>query len=350
MRQDVFSKWRLAYELGKRFVSDVRGARKAVILVHRNADLDAMGAAAGLGGILGVYGVSWTIAVPEGVNKSVKNLLRKINLKLDIIDCDSVSLSNGYDLVFLVDTASEAQLGSCSDLIRSSRNVILIDHHDKNNLIKYNNIKKYLFSDFSSSSEIVAAIAWGRNIILDDKHATLLYAGIASDSRGFKIVGKLTFEVAGYLVSRGAKTRLIADLSKREPDTSERIAVLKALSRMKIGRACKDILVTVSYVGSFESSVARAMLEAGADVAAVATDTRDGVRVSLRVSERALNYGVTASLLASFIAEKLSGEGGGHRSAGMVHIRSGELTAQMVAEKLAAALPGKVGRICSSNR
>ena len=349
MRLDACLKWRRALELGAGFVSSIRGLRKAVIVFHRNADLDAFGAAVGVGEILSAYGVAWHVAAPEGLNKSVKELLNNINYNIKIISCNEID-ENKYDLVVVVDSASVAQLGECRKLLETNKNIIVIDHHVKNNIIEKYSVKHYVFSSFSSSSEIVAAIAWGLNLNFSREVATLLYAGILSDSRGFKIIGEMTLEAASYLVSSGANVQLVVNQGKREPDTSERIAVLKALSRMIVGRACKDILITVSHVGSFESSAARAMLESGSDVAIVATDTREGVRVSIRVSNRAVENGITASSLAEFIAEKYGGEGGGHRNAGMVHIRSGVLTAQTVAEELGRILPGKVGRLCTIAR
>ncbi len=346
MRLDVHSKWKRALKLSALFDSAIvklRGGRINIV-THRNADLDAVGAAFGVAELVREYGVEPRIVFPEGPNRSARILLESLGVEEWQEEC------NSEDPVITIDVANPYQVGVCEDQARKST-VIAVDHH-KESTIGLLAKTPIILSDAASTSEIVAAIGWGLDFSFTPKTANILYAGIMSDTKGIKTIGIFTFEALAFLHALGANPEFIvrASRSVREPDTSERIAVLKALSRMILGRACKDILVTVSYVGSFESSAARAMLDAGSDVAVVARGTREGVRVSIRVSKRALDSGIEASSLASYIAEKYGGEGGGHPAAAMAEIRGQNYSAELVARELGASLPGKIGRICTRNR
>ncbi|MEB3844353.1 MAG: DHH family phosphoesterase [Desulfurococcales archaeon] len=346
MRLDAYSKWKLALRLSVLFASAIvklRG-RRINIVAHRNADLDAVGAAFGVAELAKGYGVEPRIVFPEGPNRSARTLLESLGVGEWREECDS------ENPVITVDVANPYQVGVCENQARKAT-VIAVDHH-KESTIRHLAEIPIIITDAASTSEIVAAIGWGLDFSFTPKTANILYAGIMSDTRGARTVGIFTFEALAFLHALGANPEFIARTGRsvKEPDTSERIAVLKALSRMILGRACKDILVTVSYVGSFESSAARAMLEAGSDVAIVARDTREGVRVSIRVSKRALDNGIEASSLASYIAEKYGGEGGGHPAAAMAEIRGQNYSAELVARELGVSLPGKIGRICTRNR
>ena len=344
---------RWAYQLAAEFVSWLLGAERLVVVTHRNADPDAAGAAAGLADLAGLYGARETLIVfPEGPSRAVRMLYEEFRPRAPIVECAGVDCGAGC-LVVVVDTANPAQLGDCRGLVfRASSRLAVIDHHATGSLKEAARLRM-VEPRAASTSELVAALGWALDAPISGEAASLLYAGILVDTKWLRNPGVFSALALDYLVSLGADPEKVSSIVRGawdKRDVSERIAVLKALSRMRLGRACSEILVAVSHVGSFEASAARAIIEAGGDVAVVFKDAKNSVRASIRVSKRALEAGVRADTIAEFIAEKYGGEGGGHPGAAAVEISGAGRSADQLAEDLARRLPGKVARLCMRGR
>ena len=89
---------------------------KKVILVHSNADMDAMGSAYAL-----ARGFKADIYAPNGMDRLTKNVVA--NMGIPVIEgCDLSS----YDSIFIVDTSSPEQLEADLKIPRSA---VVIDHH-----------------------------------------------------------------------------------------------------------------------------------------------------------------------------------------------------------------------------
>ena len=340
---------RLASELAVGFDSFLSRApeKGVVVVVHRNADPDAVGAAVGVVEALGIYGSSSSIVAPEGVSRASKRIVEE----LGVGDLFVKEVKPGLrpSMLVIVDTANPMQLSPYEWLLDEAGEIVVIDHHREGGLRDMADTA-IVIPDAASTSEIVAFSGSLLRIPFSPAAASALLAGILFDTRNLRITGPFTAEALGFLLDLGADQGLVARIARetREKDTSERIALLKAMSRLRYARACKDILVAVTHVGSFESSVARSLIDLGADIAVVAKDTREGVRISVRTSPRAEAVGITALDIARFIGEKLGGEAGGHPSAAGVSVRSQTLTAEDVADRLAISLPGKVARLCTA--
>jgi nanoRNase/pAp phosphatase (c-di-AMP/oligoRNAs hydrolase) len=104
-------------------------------------------------------------------------------------------------------------------------------------------------------------------------------------------------------------------------DISRRIANLKALQRMsfqKIG----DIVIAWTHVGAFEGSAAKMLLLAGADVAFVASDKKEGSRVSARAKPEIVMNGLHLGQIMSDLGSEVEGSGGGHAGAAGIVVRN----------------------------
>ncbi len=330
----------------------LEGARIAV-LTHRNADLDAVGSA-----VLILYSLRDTareacIYLPEGASRSAKLALERLGLEPPL--CDE---NDRFDVAIAVDSANLVQLGPAAAIYKEASFRVAIDHHERGSV---HDEADELYIEVGASSSVELAVRFLEDLGLrpsDPRAATLALAGLVSDSRRFLIVGSYTFAAAHRLVEWGGDYRLALEIAQapRQPgsdpaDLGERIAKLRAFSRLRLARACTDILIAVTHVGSYESVVARSLVEEGADVAAVVTERRDHFRVSIRVSRRALDSGVTAAEIARFVAEKTGGEGGGHEAAAMAHVPvSSASSAEELADAIAKSVPGRVGRLCVEGR
>ncbi|MCE4614889.1 MAG: DHH family phosphoesterase [Desulfurococcales archaeon] len=292
---------------------------KVCIITHKNADPDAVASS------LGMYYIvknlcgecKATICFPEGTAVSSRGIIEKYVKcsgsdvrKIFTTECKSIDQNQG--IVITVDAANLEQLGCFSEYIEYSRHVIVIDHHRTGEL-KFRSDLYVGSEDYSSTSEIIALIL---NTFLDRRSqdyliqclATILMAGIVYDSRRFLTVGSNTFRVMDMLESFGGNYFEALDLLEKEEDRSQRIAVLKAYQRIILKEICSFIVVG-THVGSFESYIARTLVNVGADVAIVLSDKKDVTRIALRSRSNTIDV----SAFASWLVRKLgTGSGGGH--------------------------------------
>ncbi len=276
--------------------------------------------------------------MPEGLSHQSKRLVEGLGLKLP-------GCTEHPELVLVVDTANPAQLGSLQDML--SNQLILIDHHTPGLLAEKATCR--IVEPAASTTEIVASLLEEAGCSLDCGQATLGLAGIIYDTKRFLLATPRTFRATYWLASQGGNYhRALSLLSNQGPaPMPERMARLKAVSRLRLGRACKDILVAVTHIGSYESSVARSLVELGADVAVVLTERRDGYRASIRTSRLAEEHGVRADAVARYMAEKYGGQGGGHPGAAMAQLPFIAPSVEEATDMVARSLPGKVARMCT---
>ncbi len=332
----------------------LEGARVA-LLAHRNADLDAVGSIALLYSALSRVAGGVCVYIPEGASRPARLALERLGLELP--RCPEAG-EEAYDVAISVDAANLVQLGDAAAIYKGAAFRIAIDHHERGSVHEAAD-EAFVEPDASSTVEVTVFFLEALGLEPGDpRAATLAMAGLVSDSRRFLIVSRRSFAAAQRLVEWGADYRVALDLAQaarqhgsEAEELGERIAKLKAFSRLRLARACSDILIAVTHIGSYESVVARSLVEEGADVAIVVTERREHFRVSVRASRRALASGVTAAGIARFIAERYGGEGGGHEAAAMAHVPvSAASSAEELAEAIARSVPGRVGRLCVEAR
>lgn len=316
-----------------------------MILTHRNADPDAVASAFLAERVLSGWGVGSCILLPEGLSRVSKHILSQLGVQLRLcteVDRDAALL--------ILDSSNSTQLGAYKDLL-IGRKAYIIDHHSPGDLSELA-VDAVIEPVAPSTTQLLVKGLVELNFKLDQEASTLALAGIIYDTKRYQIADATAFEASAILIKWGGDygkaSRILAQ--SRQEDVSERLAKLKALQRVRLGRACNDILIAVTHIGSFESRVAKALLDIGADVAIVVSRHESEVRVSVRVSNRALESGVKAATLASYLGEKLGGKGGGHDAAGLLHIPGYTGDIEALADSIARSIPGKVGRICVEHR
>ena len=312
-----------------------------IIATHKNADPDAIASAILLKYFIESIGGNACIMVPEGISSLTRRILS--DLDVEYVEC---SKPYSVDGVIVVDASNQIQLGGVLEAIDGG-SLILIDHHAPGNLVERAYIS-LVNQDYPSTTELVVEVIKASGGRVSAELATLGLIGILYDSRRFLIIGPRTFEITQTLIEWGGDyVHAVKILSQeREEDYSERNARLRALSRLKIARTCKDLLVAVTHIGSYESSVARSLIELGADIAVVLTERREGYRASVRTSRRAEARGVKADSIALYLAGKYGGEGGGHSMAAMAHLGFFTDTIEDAVNTISRSLPGKVARMC----
>ena len=291
-----------------------RAGTPIVVTAHRNADPDAYAAAYALCIALRKQGFDARLILPEGMSQPTKRLVREILGKEPSEAEDEPPEESAMAVV--ADTASFEQLGSLADF---AKKVILtvVDHHESNKLIEHATLSIYDPTARATSEIVYQLLREGLGMDLDAGVKTLLLAGIVYDTRHFILSTSRTLRIAADLIDQGASLeKALKALQSPPMELPERIARLKAAQRMHLYRA-GDYIIVVTHIGAYESSVARAILDLGADIAIIVSEHGTEVRIIGRarkgvVEELGLNLGRD---VMEPVGKALGGSGGGHAQA-----------------------------------
>jgi nanoRNase/pAp phosphatase (c-di-AMP/oligoRNAs hydrolase) len=293
---------------------DEKNTTFVLLLCHNNADPDALGSAYALQNLLKKLrpNLRVVIGTEQGINRLSKNVLNYIPIPFDPNpDVDEA------DLIILLDTNTFQQLGYLADkLVVSKSPIIVIDHHAVHPKTKL--LTKISITDESSPStcEIVYKFYREQNLKPNLNVANALFLGIASDTRHFILGNTSTFQAISELIEIGVNPQEALAFLSIPVSFSERIARIKACKRAQVITVDKWIL-TFSNVGSYQASAARAMVDLGAHMAAVAGQKGDKIELSLRCTKE-FNKKTGIHLgkdIAQPLGKYLQGMGGGHASA-----------------------------------
>lgn len=223
------------------------------IMGHRNADLDALGAAMGVACLCRKKGKKFNIVIDENVNSCGK-LLEEIRLVSEYKDVfisgqDALVTCDNRSVLIVVDTNRPDQV-ECKPLLEAVSKVCVIDHHrraaDYINPVVVNLHETYA----SSASELVTELimyAVDSAEVLPIEAKSLL-AGICLDTKFFNVrTGERTFEAAAMLRRLGADTTQIKLLMQSDfQHTMEKYRIIQAarLYRDEIAIAVLDVSTT----------------------------------------------------------------------------------------------------------
>jgi phosphoesterase RecJ-like protein len=247
----------------------LRDARTFVLTSHVRPDCDALGSELGMLGILEAIGKDVRIVNAQATPANLKWIDPERRLeslaegvkKEDLVDRD----------VFLVlDTSAWAQLGAMADVAKAMREkVLVVDHH-----VSEDDLSDRWFKDTSAeaTARIVYEIGLRLKVPLTERIATPLYAGLSTDTGGFRFpnVSGETFRVAARLVDAHANPTAIY----RELFEQDSVARLNLVGRTLAG-------ARVSHGGRvIVSTVRQSDIQ---EVKAVPSDTEDLVNMTLAV-------------------------------------------------------------------
>ncbi len=278
----------------------LRGKNK-VILVHGNADMDAIGSA---------YAIKKAfpeadIFAPNGIDRVSKLVVDKIGVEI-LEECDISS----YEQVVVVDTSSPEQLES---EIEIPKDAVIIDHHMPTG--KWDGYHFYCDDTKTSCCEIVKSILDENGIDIDRDTGLMLIGGMITDSGHFQFAkAEMLSDFADIMKRCDINMDEAFNLTIAPVSISEKIAMLKAIERTKFDRV-GNLIVATSYGGSFEASSCRAILQAGADVVFVGSQRDEEFRLSARATQEAVRKGVHLGDIMKGIGTETMNDGGGHGGA-----------------------------------
>lgn len=190
----------------------VTGASNVLIMGHKNADIDAVGAAVGVMCICRKLGCPAHIVIDLQHNAS-KPLLEKLQAVPQYQDCflspeDAIVELGEDSLLVIVDTNRPDQVES-AQLLSSTDRVAVIDHHRRAADYIEGALLNFHEPYASSACELVTELVQyltEREDVLPVETLSLL-AGIVLDTKNFSVrTGARTFEAAAWLRKSGADT------------------------------------------------------------------------------------------------------------------------------------------------
>jgi bifunctional oligoribonuclease and PAP phosphatase NrnA len=184
------------------------GAREVVLVAHIDPDADALGSALALGIALHRRGarVQVAFASPDRVPESLEPLdvLGLLVAPADVSDAPEVLVS--------CDAADPQRLGSLGRLLETARCTVMLDHHGTNP-----GFGEIQVLDPGAEATVVLAhrVLTEMGAPIDADVARCLYAGLVTDTRGFRTAGPAAYRLGAELVEAGADpaalTRMLMD-------------------------------------------------------------------------------------------------------------------------------------------
>lgn len=292
-------------------------SEKILIISHKSPDGDSLGSILGLGlALKKKYGEKINIAINDPVPE-----------RFDFLKTDNIGYtdsSEDYDLVMMLDCADINRAGIEID----SEKIVNIDHHITNKSFGKLN---FVYSEASSTSEIVFNILKEMNIEMDKDIAEALYTGILTDTGSFKYSSTSpdTHRVAGDLLDIGIDRDKIVQRLFQNSSLKTIQLMKEAVINMEMFYSGKmaylDVTDEILKNSGAEVNETESLVEflrdiEGVEVSVMLKDSESGTKGSMR-SKKDVDVAKIASVFG----------GGGHtRAAGF----SSDLERSEIKEKL----------------
>lgn len=272
-----------------------------LVLLHGNADPDALGCA------YAIYSCfpEVTVATPGGLDRVSKVIAEKLGfLPKELADVAA------FDKVVVLDTSSPDQLAPMASL---PQRCIVVDHHAHN--ARWDGHMYYCDESKRSCAEIVYQLLKVSKAKMSREVGLALLTGMLTDSGHFKFATPSLLQTfAEIMESHHIEIDEVYDLVDLEQDISERISQLKGAQRMRFERV-GERLVAISLGSAYESSVCKALLAMGADIAFVGSQRGEQFRVSARARMDVVRMGLHLGKLLEDVGTETMSDGGGHGGA-----------------------------------
>jgi len=244
------------------------------VMGHRNADLDAVGAAMGICCMCRKKGKKVNIVL-DLENNAAQKLIEEIRAVPEYADVfvsaqDALLMCDNRSILVVVDTNRPDQVES-KHLLEAISKVCVVDHHrraaDYINPVVVNLHEPYASSAAELATELLQYAVEKSDVLPIE--AKSLMAGIFLDTKSFNVrTGERTFEAAAYLRQLGADTVEVKKLLQNDfHDTIVKYQIIKAsrlyrqeiaiaalnttTSRVMAAQAADELLNIAGITGSF---------------------------------------------------------------------------------------------------
>ncbi len=293
--------------------------RKVVITTHHKPDADALGSSLGLAGYLKKKGHSVQVITPS----DYPNFLSWMPGHEEVIAYDKPKASlvsdkvKQADIIFCLDFSALSRIYDMADMVRNATaKKVMVDHH-----LEPENFAEFVQWDATAASTAQLIyqliLELGDKERIDENIASCLYAGLMTDTGGFRHnnTRQNEFLIASELVAKGANPSRISKLVY-ETNTIERLRLMGYVlsEKMVVLDEFKTVYITIteqelkrfgSQTGDTEGLVNYGLSIQGVKMAVLIYKRKDDVKLSFRSLG---NFSVSDLARQHF-------EGGGHKNA-----------------------------------
>lgn len=296
--------------------------KKVVIVTHFKPDADALGSSLGLAGYLAQKGHSVAVISPSDYPDFLtwmpgKEMVIALTKDSVVPQQKAKALIEACDVLFCLDFSSLKRINEVGEMVKTSTaKKVMIDHHLEPE--KFADFEKWDVSSASTAELIFELIdEWGDRELIDQDIANCLYAGLMTDTGGFRHNNTThkEFLIASELVSRGANP---SEVAKQIYDTnsldrlrltgyalSQKLVVLPEYNTAYMTLTWEELKQFGSQTGDTEGLVNYGLSIKGIKMAVLMYDRKEEIKLSFR---SLADFDVNALARKHF-------EGGGHKNA-----------------------------------
>ncbi len=312
----------------------------ALLFTHRQADPDALCSAYAISSFLqrrrneGEIKVQpvgndrefvCKIVSPQGASTLGVNVSKSLSIPFqEEVSPQEIENAN---LIIMVDVGNPKLTEPYLESISKSRAIkVLLDHHSSSSSRHKNGndqssldfLDRAFLDEHATSTCEMVTLEYPKQM-LDQRTSLVLLVGLLFDSQHLGIATSSTLQAALRLVKiGGARIDEAKELLRSRPDRSETIARLKSAQRLRFEEIGKYFLAQ-SEVSSFHASVARMLVDLGADVGIAFGEQGQEARVSVRASQRFFREtSIDVGSLLGKLSEESGLTGGGHSTAASI--------------------------------
>ncbi|CAN5514741.1 bifunctional oligoribonuclease/PAP phosphatase NrnA [soil metagenome] len=335
------------------FQALIQSPKDIVIVTHFKPDADALGSSLGLAGFLRKKGHRVTVISPSDYPTFLSwmpgnETVVALSNESDEPAKKAQSAIQKADILFCLDFSSLSRINSLGDSVRNAPGIkILIDHH----------LEPEKFATFEQWNPLAASTAGlvfqlieqlGEKNLVDADIANCLYAGIMTDTGGFRHSNttRTEFLIASELTGLGANP---SEVAKQVYDTnsferlkltgfvlSQKLQVLPKYNTAYITLTSHELKQFGSQTGDTEGLVNWGLSIKGIKLSVLMYDRREEIKLSFRSLG---NFSVNEMARKHF-------EGGGHKNASG---GTSKLSLEDTLKKFLSILPEYESKLQSSN-
>ena len=289
-------------------------ASEVIIVGHKDADSDCMGAALSMSLIVRQLGKkAYIVARSGGIEPMIKGVVNKYDEQLSehhnfISESEAISLLDDDTLVIMVDHHSK-NVTSSPDLISEASKIVVIDHHRRSADLDFEALFMYIEAGASSATELIVELFpyFSRNMEVSKEEANIMYIGLLIDTNHFRNRSdSRTFDVAKMIKQLGANSKECEELIEEPYDLSKKRYDLIACAK----KYHDNILITSKDDDYYPRSIASQAVDSMVEIREIAAAF---VVCKLNKDEVAISARSDGSINVQLIMEKLGG--GGHMTA-----------------------------------
>lgn len=280
------------------------------IVGHRKLDMDALGSAVGMQFFASnIIENSFAVYNPDEMSSDIERAIEHLQAdgKTRLISISqAMGLVTPRSLLVMVDH-SKISLTLSKEFYEQFEDVIVVDHHRRDDDFPDNAILTFIESGASSAAELVTELIQFQNAKkrLNKIQSSVLMAGIMLDTKNFSTrVTSRTFDVASYLRSKGSDSVEIQTISATDFDEYKQVNEI-ILQGQRLG---DSIIVAAGENGKLYSNVIAS--KAADTILSMAHVEASFVLVETESHKIAISARSRSKINVQRVMEKLGG--GGH--------------------------------------